>query len=152
MSKFVLGIALEFNTRHNTTNTLGTTELRFSDNDRNKAVKRTASGAMLLCEDGDDIEGFVDSLEPATVDGLSHGVCVMHAPQVRMYVTGEGLNFGDYVVSGAQTGPGKSNLRLNHRLNQYGTTVVKKGNPVNFKWRVIWKDARDPNLFLIEAV
>lgn len=152
MQKFVIGISLEHNVRHTITNTFGTEDKKFSDKDKNKAIKRTDSGAMVLCEEGDEIEGFVDSIEPATVDGLSHGGCVMHASQVRMYVTGEGLNFGDYVVSGVQAEPGKSNVKSNFPLNQYGTTVVKKGNPVNFKWRVIRKDARDPNLCVIEAV
>jgi len=152
MKQHNLGINLDHNSRNIVTSTYGTKELKFKDADKNKALKLTDSNAMVLCEEGDEIEGFVVSLEPALADGLSYGSCVLHAPLTRMYVTGDDLKFGDFVVCGSQTPPGTSNVNLNHPLNQYGTTVVKKGNPVTFKWRVIAKDPRKPNLFLIQAV
>lgn len=62
------------------------------------------------------------------------------------------MSFGDYVVCGAQTPPSTTNENLNHLLNLYKTTVVKKGGTVNFKWRVITLDTRNPNVYLIEAI
>ena len=152
MAKHILSIVEKHNLRNTVTSTFGTLKSKFSNNDHNKAVKRTSSNAMVLCEEGDEIEGFVDSIEPGTLDGLSYGACVCHAPLVRMFVTGQDLSFGDYVVCGAQAEPGASNGNDDFLLNKYGTTVVKKGSPVNFKWRVIASDARNPNVYLIEAV
>ena len=152
MAKFNLSIDSEYNRRNVVNNTFGTLNSKFSNNDCNKAIKRTSSSAMVLCEENDEIEGFVDSIEPGTLDGLSYGACVCYAPLVRMFVTGQDLSFGDYVVCGAQAEPGTSNGKDDFLLNKYGTTVVKKGSPVNFKWRVIASDARNPNVYLIEAV
>ncbi|OOX78156.1 hypothetical protein [Snodgrassella alvi] len=152
MAKFNLNIDFEYNRRNVVNNTFGTLNSKFSNNDCNKAIKRTSSSAMVLCEENDEIEGFVSSVASGTLDGLSYGVCVHHASLVRMFVTGQDLSFGDYVVCGAQTPPSTSNENLNHPLNTYGTTLVKKGAPVNFKWRVIAVDACNPNLYLIEAV
>lgn len=152
MAKFNQGILLDVNVRHMTTTTYGATDNRFSDNDRNKAVKLGASGTMVLCAEGDEIEGFVEALEPATVDGLSHGTCTTYGPNVRWWVQGENLAIGDYVVCGQQTDPTTKNNNDNHPLNQFGTTVVKKGNPTIFRWRVIARDPRNRDVFLISAI
>ncbi|MBI0182049.1 hypothetical protein H3V11_08870 [Snodgrassella sp. W8158] len=152
MAKFILSIVAEHNSRNTITNTFGTLDSKFTNEDHNKAVKRTDSTAMQLCEEGDEIEGFVESVEPGTQDGYSYGTCVRYASLVRMFVTGQDLKIGDYVVCGAQTAPGVANGNDDFPLNSYGTTVVKKGSPVNFKWRVIALDIRNPNVYLIEAI
>jgi hypothetical protein len=41
-----------------------------SDNDVNKPVKLTATDKVELCDDGDAIYGFINSVERATADGL----------------------------------------------------------------------------------
>lgn len=152
MAKFIHDILLDMNLRNTITSTLGTESQNYSDNDRNKVVKRSDTGSMVLCAEGDEIEGFIESTELATSDGLTVASVVLHAPIARNWVYGENLNVGDLVVAGAQTPPTQKNVQMNHPKNAYGTTVVKKGSPVNFKWRVLAKNVRDPNLVLIEAV
>lgn len=152
MAKFNPGVLLDVNVNHVVTSLYGTKTDRFSDADHNKAVKLSTSGTMVLCAEGDEMEGFVETIEPATADGFSVGSCVTHGTNVRWWVSGDNLEIGDFVVCGNQTAPRVDNVNLNHPYNRFGTTVVKKGNPVNFKWRVIAKSRRSTNVFLISAI
>ena len=152
MAKYNPGVLLDVNLSHGWTTIYGTTTERFSDADRNKALKLSVSGSMVLCAEDDEIEAFVETIEPATSDGFSSGTCVTHGSNVRWWVFGDNLEIGDYVVCGKQTAPRVANVNRNHPYNQFGTTVVKKGNPVNFKWRVIAKSRRANNVFLIAAI
>lgn len=48
----------------------------------------------MLCEEGDEIEGLVNSIASGTLDSLSYGVCVHHTSLVRMFTTGQNLSLG----------------------------------------------------------
>lgn len=55
-----------------TTENLGNTTGQYSDNDIGKAMKYSGD-TVVLCADGDEILGFVQSVEPGTKDGHSIG-------------------------------------------------------------------------------
>lgn len=153
MAKVNLGIMVEVNSRNNQGWKLGTEANKVTDADLHKAVvlNPAQEGAMKLAADGEEIRGFIESIEPHTADGLTFGTVVVHAPGVRMHVTGTGLIVGDMVVAAAQTAAGVANAALNNPLDSRGTTPVKKATTATtFKWQVIRKIKED--LFLIEAV
>lgn len=83
-----------------------------SDVDKSKFVKLVAASRMDLCVAGDEIQGYITSVEPATQNGYSFGGI---ADQGRMYVTLDGLQatpgtgaiaIGDYLVTGTPTARG----------------------------------------------
>lgn len=152
MAKVNLDIQLEVNTRNIQGWKLGGKTPRVTDADINKAVvlDKTAAATLKLAASGDEIRGFIESIEPASADGQTFGSVVVHAKGVRAWVTGAGLSIGDLVVADAQTAAGVANAKLNHPKNTRGTTPVKKGTPTTFKWEVIAVDGTDR--FLIEAI
>lgn len=94
-----------------------------------KAMKMAGSGNYVLCADGDEVEGFMDSLEPMTQDGFSFGGVANPSSGQRVECKVGGatvLVFGDLIVAGVQAAVGTNSL-----------PVVKKGTPTKFLWRVI---------------
>jgi hypothetical protein len=107
----------------------GSSEIWSSD-DVNKAVKLGADSTYVALADGDEIEGFVTSVEPGTVNsGYSFG-SVQRNKRVEAEVgaTEAGtISIGDLVVAdGAVAVNGTK-----------GLTKVKTGSPTTHKWRVI---------------
>lgn len=150
--KFLLGINLDCNTRAIETWALGTEDKKFTDKDGNKAVKWIDENTMGLCQDGDDIEGFVDSINVHTADGVATGSVLRPLRGARQWVFSDDAKVGDYVVSAAQTAEGKPNADDIHPLDYKGVTKAKKGDGVNFKWRAVRAHAKNPKLLLVEAV
>lgn len=152
MARRNLGIQTVVNTNSIQGWKLGTTTAKFSDKDINKAVvlDTTLAGTLKLAASGDDIRGFVESIEPATEDGQTFGSVITHSHGVRQWVTGSGLALGDLVVADTQTAAGEANALAKHPLNRWGLTPVKKGQPTTFRWQVIYVQGTD--LFLIEAI
>lgn len=108
--------------------------------DTNKAMKMANDGAgYVLCGPGDDIEGFLDSVDPAPQNSvfnadktITHrrfgGVarCPMHRKQATVASGAEKVAMLDYVVADAQLPIGVA-----------GLAQVKKGTPKRHFWRVI---------------
>jgi hypothetical protein len=119
----------------------GTPAAKFTDTDRNKLVKLgTVGNTYVLCADGDDIEGYVHSLETWTVnDGYSFGSVRKNG---RKYAqAASALTVGAYVVAAAPTAlgtplPGGSTSPVGQHVPM-GLPLVKAGPGVNHKWRVI---------------
>lgn len=98
-------------------------------NDVGKAVKIAANNNYVLCVAGDEIEGFVNSVEPFTVNG-GYGFGGVQT-NARMEATVGAsqlgsLSVGDLVVADNQAAVGTA-----------GGAQVQSGTPANFKWRVI---------------
>ncbi|MNY03220.1 hypothetical protein D3C86_1358280 [compost metagenome] len=90
-----------------------------------------ASANHVLCADGDELEGFIDSVEPATQDGFSFGGVARGNVGFRVEATVGAavvtpLVFGDLVVSAGELAVGTA-----------GKPQVKKGTPAVHKYRVI---------------
>jgi hypothetical protein len=90
---------------------LGTTGAPLNDNDAGKLVKLIADSNYDLCAVGDTIEGYVQNIATAPIDGFSLGGVI---DEGRMYATADGsqaagtgaLAIGDYVVCGQQPAKG----------------------------------------------
>lgn len=102
---------------------------KFAQNDVGKLVKLGSAQNYVLCADGDEVEGFVTSVEPFTVnDGFSFGG-VQRWGRLEAVVGAEEAGtvaVGEYVVAAAQTALGTA-----------GTPKVKGGTPTKFLWRCI---------------
>lgn len=97
--------------------------------DVGKAMKMGAVSNYVFCADGDELEGFLDSIDAATAGGFAFGGVAHPNSGFRVEVQVGGataLVVGDLVVAGVQIVSGTK-----------GLPVVKKGTPVNFKYRVI---------------
>lgn len=100
--------------------------------DLGKAVKLGSNGsAYELCTDGDEIEGFVDSMEVVTVnDGFPFGT-VKRSHRQEVLVGSGTVAVGDYVVSATQAAVGtEENAKVKAK-----TLVATDLN--NHKWRCI---------------
>lgn len=109
------------------------TQQASSDFDIGKAVKLGADQNYVLCVEGNEIEGFINTVSPQTVnDGYSFG-----GIQRRKRIMAEvGANQGatamavlDYVVADAQVAFGTK-----------GIAQVKTGTPTKHLWRVLRVD------------
>jgi hypothetical protein len=105
---------------------------RFGDKERKKAVKLGANSNHVLCVEGDEIEGFVDSIEAATEGGYSFGGVARCNRGFRVEAK-IGANQGatpaaldDLVVADAQLAIGTA-----------GMPVVKTGTPTRHLWRIL---------------
>jgi hypothetical protein len=80
-----------------------------STNDIGKPVKLSGD-TVVLCTAGDEIYGFVESVEPGTVGGYSHGG-VLCSSGNQVYATDEDgdLVVGDLVVAGTAVAFGTAN-------------------------------------------
>ena len=113
---------------------------RFDIKEQGKAVKLVGESRYDLCAAGDEIEGFITSVEAATQDGYSIGGV---ATEDLRWATADGLQatagtgaiaVGDYVLAGTATAKGTA-------LTQYAK-VVKATTQANvkaspFNWRVV---------------
>ncbi|EOV8094037.1 TPA: hypothetical protein NGR52_004192 [Vibrio parahaemolyticus] len=107
------------------TEQLGDDTNQFAGVDIGKAVKFSGT-TMVLCADGDEIVGVVESVEPYTNDGHSVGT-VKKSGRAKVKNAGAGaLAVGDLVVAAAQPALGTAG------------TAVKGGAPATYKWAVVW--------------
>ncbi len=113
---------------------LGTPALKFTDNERGKPVKLAKLQNYVLTAAGNEIEGFVETIEPFTVNqGYSFGSV---RKDMRVYAK-VGANQGatpmevtDLVVADVQLADGAG--------DNYAR--VKTGTPTTFKWRVLQRE------------
>lgn len=107
-----------------------TTTDGITEKDIGKAMKLNLAipGSHVFCEDGDDIEGFLDNIDAGgTEDGFVFGGVASGTRGMRAEVAFTGtLAVGDLVVAGVQPAIGTE-----------GLAVVKAGTPTLHKWRVI---------------
>lgn len=75
-----------------------------NDNDLGKAVKFSAANTVALCGDGDEIYGFINSIEEGTEDGKTV-VGVTVSGRARVTLDGD-VALGAVVEAGAQTAAG----------------------------------------------
>lgn len=103
---------------------------KLNDNDVGKPVKMGSAQNYVVCSAGDDIEGFVVSIEANTVnDGFSFGSVIRNKrmlAQVDAAQTGT-LAVGEYAVAGASSALGTKDTY----------PKVKEGSPSHFHWRCI---------------
>lgn len=95
------------------------------DADVGKPVKLTGDSTWDLCADGDQIEGFLRSVEPFTMDGLSFGG--VQKGGFKEVVCAGAIAIGDYVV--ASTG-GK--VEKAPAVTAGDATTVRR-----YEWRVV---------------
>ena len=127
---------------------LGTPSVKFTDNERGKPVKLAAADNYVLTAASDEIEAFVETVEPFTVNqGYSLGT-VRKGGRVYAKV---GANQGatpmavrDLVVADVQSANGVG--------DNYAR--VKTGTPTTFKWRVIRREGNGTagTIVLLERV
>jgi hypothetical protein len=120
---------------------------KLTDNDVGKPVK-IGTDAFYLCSDGDYIDGFVNSIEPFTVDGYSFGGVVREGRFYAIVDANDSLALGDVVVSGANTAytvakagaypvvTSAADLVLNDAA-EGAKDVTLPGNPYKYHWRVV---------------
>jgi hypothetical protein len=117
------------------TTCLGTVGSLLTEKDIRKPVKSAATNtsSMLLCASGDEIEGFVHSINIGTAnDGFSHGGVQRNG---RMTVKlGGTVAMNGLVVSGANTAYNTASVS-----SYIGVPlpVVIAGTPTTYKWKVI---------------
>lgn len=113
---------------------------RFDLKEQGKAVKLVAESRYDLCAAGDEIEGFITSVEAATQNGFSIGGIVQEDLQ---WVTADGLQatpgtgviaIGDYVLAGTITAKGTA-LSQYAKVTKATTQANVKASP--FNWRVV---------------
>ncbi len=109
----------------------------FDEKEVGKPVKLVAESRYDLCAVGNEIEGFITSVELATSAGFSVGGIIQ---EDRVFVTFNGLQgtpgtgvvaIGDYVVAGTPVAKGTA-------LTTFPAVckATAAGNTLNFKWRV----------------
>lgn len=111
---------------------------RFTDKDVGKAVKLGANSNHVLCENGDEIQAFVDNIDSGgTNGGYSFGGVTRGNRGVRMPAQ-IGANQGataakldDLVVADDQLAVGNKDA---------GAAQVRTGTPAINKWRILAMD------------
>lgn len=76
------------------------TSAKLTDNDIGKPLKLLAAGRYGLCSDGDNIDGWLVSVDPETVDGYAFGSVQIGG---RVYAQLEGASTFGYVVEAGTT-------------------------------------------------
>ena len=110
---------------------LGTTSVHFSSVDIGKPVK-LAGESTGLCASGDEIYGFVESVETATSNGYNYGGVVCDVGHEALATDEAGtLSVGDLVVAGTAVALGTANPAT-------GANVIA-GAPTTHKWQVLAK-------------
>ncbi len=105
---------------------------KYTDLDKKKAVKMGTVGNHVLCAEGDEIEGFIDSVDAATSGGFSFGGVARGnrgfrvEAQVGANQGATAMAVGDYVVADTQAAVGTASKPL-----------VKTGSPTVNKYRVM---------------
>lgn len=112
----------------------GTVGSRFTDKEIGKPLKLeigSADSNMVLGAAGNEIEAFVETVEPFTVNqGFTFGTVRKHGRVYCKIASDQGATpaaVGDYVVSGAAEAIGTGD----------GYGKVKSGTPTKFLWRII---------------
>lgn len=119
----------------------------YSDKEVGKAVKLAADSRYAMCAAGDPIEGFVKSMESATLDNFSFGSVQVGG---RKEVMADGLqatpgtgtiNVGDYVVCGTVVAAGtaladNSSQKVTKATQQPGVTEAAAVSDVNDQLKV----------------
>lgn len=103
----------------------------YSDAEVFKAVKLGTASNFLLCEDGDELDGFIDNIDSGgTTDGYTFGGVARGNAGLRVEVQvaagAEKVNINDLVVAAAQLPVGTA-----------GLAQVKGGAPERHLWRVM---------------
>jgi len=100
--------------------------------DVGKPVKLSGD-TVVLCAAGDEIYGFIESIEPGTWNGYSVGV-VLADPGHEMYATDEDgdLSVGDLVVAGTAVALGTANAATGPNVD--GAAGTEDGID---RWRVV---------------
>lgn len=125
-----------------------------TDNDVNKPVKLSASDTVVLAGDGDEIYGFIDSVESVTEDGVKV-LGVQKGGRKWVVMTGT-YSAGDMVEADANTSAGTAlagnwGVCKAHSLdNTSATTLAASIFAKN--WKVIYGDGTDGSEALIELV
>ena len=116
-----------------------------TDNDINKPVKIASSDTVALCADGDQIYGFISSVERHTEDGV---VVVGVQVSGRKWVTLSGASaVGTIVEAAANTAAGVA-LATNWGLVSTHTAAVG----TNKRWQIIFGTGLDAADVLIEKL
>ncbi len=111
------------------------------DRELNKLVKLVGESRYNLTADGDEIEGFIYSVEPATLDGYSIGSVQRYG---RQEVVADGVQatpgtgtiaVGDYVVTGTVVAKGTALTGAGPKVCKATTQADVKNSP--FAWRVV---------------
>lgn len=115
---------------------------KFADVDVGKAVKLGTANNYVLCAAGNDIDGFVNTIEPFTVnDGFSFGGVLMEGRIYAKVASDQGgtpMAVGDYVVAGAPTALGTADTGVaGTEPGTAGMGRVKTGAPTRRFWRCI---------------
>lgn len=114
---------------------------QYDDKDVGKAVKMGTSANHVFCEDGDDIEGFIDNIDAGgtenegyTFGGVSYGG--RHAA-----VLTDAAALLDYVVAADQPEQGVQELGSSKAPGVVGPMVglatVRKGDAKIHHWRIL---------------
>ncbi len=124
------------------TENLGDNTGQYSDNDIGKAVKYSGD-TVVLCASGDEILGFVQSVEPGTKDGHSIGSIRKDGRAEALDEAGT-LVVGDFVTAGTAGTLGTSSLN----------NVLVAGTPAsNVRlWEVIRAGSGAGTVVLLERV
>jgi len=117
---------------------------KFVQADIGKPVKLgTADSNYVVCSAGDEIEGFVSSVEIGTVnDGFSFGGVVKNKRKLCKVDAAQSstIGLGSYVVAGASAALGTADaypkVKSGVATNMSGTPPVL-GTPVRHLWRVV---------------
>lgn len=128
-----------------------------TDADRGKFVKLVAPDTYDLCADGDEIEGILLSLEPASVDGYSFGSILF---ECRKKVTLQGaIANGAYVLCAspvargtALTGPAKVKAGVAASQLAAAPYTYTPATPSKFLWRTISGAGTDASVGVIEFI
>lgn len=112
---------------------------KLTDSDVGKAVKLIADSTYGLCADGNDIEGVLYSVEPATVnDGFGFGTILCDERFVGSNAGAGAIAVGAQVIAADQTAVGTALTAISSGvMTGVLPTPVKAGTGTVFKWRVI---------------
>lgn len=127
MSQFLFGDTMNIEERRLTKAALGVSAAApFNRLDEGKAVKMGTASNYVPVADGDEIEGFVATVEVQTVnDGFSFGTVQRGATAFAEVGSGT-VTVGAYVVAATPVALGTA-----------GAAKIKSGAPTKFLWRVI---------------
>ena len=127
-----------------------------TDADVGKPVKLTAAGVYALCADGDNIDGFLDSVSEFTQDGYAFGTVQTGG---RRWVTLSGnCAVGNCVEAAAPaaartaetSGFGAVSIHAGHALGAASTVNLALPFIVSKKWRVISGAGTNGTVALVE--
>ena len=141
MAKFMMKETIPTDARHTARLGAGTGAANhLTDAEVGKAVKLVGESRYDLCAAGDNIEGFITSIEPATVDDYTLGSVQVTG---RKEVTFDGLEgtpgtgtiaVGDYVNMGTVVAKGTA-LTTANKVTKATTQTNVSNSP--FAWRVV---------------